>query len=279
MAGWRLTIRGWREFTRDHCMLLLKLFLVPAFLVAITLVGQRWGAAWAGWLAGLPVVAGPILYFLALEQGPAFAATAAAASLAAVLASVTFNLAYALAASRLDWCTTLPLALLAWLVAAVLLSVVPGLASVGALIALVALILAPRAFPSAIPDSHPAERRPRLVELALRAVVGAGLTLVVTLLASKLGARWSGLLTVFPVLGIVLAVFTHRLQGAAFTATLLRTMVTGLYAFAAFCLALALLLERTGLPVAFGLSVFASLAVQLVTRRNVISQLRKVAAG
>ena len=51
-------------------MLALKLLLVPCFLLLVSLAGRRWGAHVVGWLAGLPVVAGPILYFLALEQGP-----------------------------------------------------------------------------------------------------------------------------------------------------------------------------------------------------------------
>ena len=247
-------------------MLLLKLFLVPAFLVLITLVGRRWGAARAGWLAGLPVVGGPILFFLAIEQGTAFAATAAAASLAAVFASVTFNVAYAHCALRSGWGAALLVGLLAWLVAAAFLSITVSTVAAATVVALAALVLAPRAFPMA--GGIALDRPMRPAELILRAVVGAALTLAVTLAASKLGPGWSGLLTVFPVLGIVLAVFSHRFQGGAFAATLLRAMATGLYAFAAFCLVLALTLEPMGIPGAFLLSVLASLAVQMATRRS-----------
>lgn len=250
-------------------MLLLKLFLVPAFLVLITLAGRRWGAARAGWLAGLPVVGGPILFFLAIEQGTAFAATAATSSLAAVFASVTFNVAYAHRALRSGWGPALLMGLLAWLVAATSLSVTVTTVAVAAVIALATLMLAPRAFPTV--GEIAIDRPMRSAELILRAVVGAALTLAVTLAASKLGPGWSGLLTVFPVLGIVLAVFSHRFQGGAFAATLLRAMATGLYAFAAFCLVLALTLEPMGIAGAFLLSVLASLAVQMATRRSLIA--------
>ena len=55
-------------------MLLLKLLVIPGFLLLISLAGKRWGPSVAGWLSGLPVVVGPILFFLAIEQGQLFAA-------------------------------------------------------------------------------------------------------------------------------------------------------------------------------------------------------------
>jgi chromate transport protein ChrA len=51
-------------------VLILKLLLIPGFLLLISLAGKRWGPSVAGWLSGLPVVVGPILFFLAIEQGP-----------------------------------------------------------------------------------------------------------------------------------------------------------------------------------------------------------------
>ena len=73
-------------------MLALKLLLVPSFLLLVTLAGKRWGPSVAGWLAGLPVVAGPIMFVLAVEHGELFTAHAATAALSAVFASVTFSL-------------------------------------------------------------------------------------------------------------------------------------------------------------------------------------------
>ncbi|RON08058.1 hypothetical protein BK659_17630 [Pseudomonas brassicacearum] len=61
---WRLPL------TKDLSVLLLKLSLIPGFLLLISLAGKRWGPSVAGWLSGLPVVVGPILFFLAVEQGP-----------------------------------------------------------------------------------------------------------------------------------------------------------------------------------------------------------------
>jgi hypothetical protein len=64
--------------------LALKLLLIPSFIGLVSLAGRLWGPTVAGWLAGLPVVAGPILFLLWLEQGAEFARSATVYSLAAV---------------------------------------------------------------------------------------------------------------------------------------------------------------------------------------------------
>lgn len=58
-------------------------------------------------------------------------------------------------------------------------------------------------------------------------LAGAWLTVAVTTLSASMGATWSGLLSVFPLLGIVLAVSAQRAHGADFVALLLRGMVIG----------------------------------------------------
>ena len=55
-------------------MLLLKLTLAPLLVAAATLVTQTWGPRVGGLLMGLPLTTGPIFLFLAIEQGPHFAA-------------------------------------------------------------------------------------------------------------------------------------------------------------------------------------------------------------
>lgn len=247
-------------------MLALKLLLVPAFLLLVSLAGKRWGASVAGWLAGLPVVAGPILFFLALERGAVFAADAAAMSLSAVLASVAFSVAYSHAAHRLPWPVALALGLCAWGAGAWALSALPVSAALALAISLLTLWLAPRLFPAARVQAS--ARSISAVELACRMGAGAALTLGVTWVAASVGPAWSGLLAVFPILGIVLAVFSHRSQGSAFAAALLSAMATGLYSFVAFCFVLSLALVPLGVATAFVLATGASLAVQATSLRR-----------
>ena len=250
-------------------MLVLKLLLVPVFLLLISLAGKRWGPSVAGWLAGLPVVAGPILLFLACERGRLFASNAASASLSAVLASVCFSLAYAHAAQQMTWPRSLSLGLIAWLAAAFGLALLPVSLPLAACIAILALLFAPRWFPAGKLRPYPRLVSP--AELCCRMLAGVALTVAVTFAAGKLGQAWSGLLAVFPVLGTVLAVFAHRAHGPAYAATLLRAMVTGLYAFAIFCLSLSIVLPRMNTTTAFFISVAAALAVQAATRKRVIA--------
>jgi uncharacterized membrane protein (GlpM family) len=245
-------------------LLALKLILVPTFLLLVSLAGRRWGASVAGWLAGLPVVAGPIVLLVALEQGTEFASAASSASLAAVFAAVTFGASYSHAAMRMNWPGALVVAICAWSIAAALLALLPNAPLVSATVAAIALVGARWVFPAVAPPA--ASRAFVKGELALRMAAGAALTLIVTALANTVGSRWSGLLAVFPVLGSVLAVFSHRGQGAAFAATLLRALANGLWSLAAFFLVTSLALRTLGTTNAFVLAVAAATAVQVMTR-------------
>jgi uncharacterized membrane protein (GlpM family) len=243
---------------------MLKLLVIPGFLLLISLAGKRWGPSVAGWLSGLPVVVGPILFFLAIEQGQAFAAQAATAALSAMFAMIAFCVTYAQVAQRAAWPWALAVSMLVWALAAIVLSLIPPSLTLSIIAAATALLAAPYLFPSVQPMvSGP---KPKSDKLLLRMAAGALLTLAVTLLASTVGERWSGLLAVFPVLGSVMAVFSQQTRGPAFTAALLRATATGMYSFAAFCLVLALTLPRIGLT-AFVLGVAVSVAMLGVTRR------------
>ena len=246
-------------------MLLLKVMLVPGFLALVTLAGRRWGPAVAGWLAGLPVVAGPILFFLALEHGRAFAAEVATASLAAVSSAFVFSTTYGCTCRRAGWLRALLIGLSAWLLAAQLLVRLPLSLPLSAALAAVALLAAPRLLPRGV--APVALRAAPASDLWLRMAAGAGLTLMVTGLAAGIGPAWSGVLAVFPVLSLVLSVSSHRAYGPEFVIALLRAMATGMWSFAAFCLTLALALPRMGLVAAYAISLGATLGVQWLTRR------------
>jgi hypothetical protein len=159
--------------------------------------------------------------------------------------------------------------LCAWAAAASVLSTFPMSAALALAISVLTLLAAPRLFPAA--RGQAGGRTVSTVELLCRMLAGASLTLAVTWVATRVGPAWSGLLAVFPILGIVLAVFSHRSQGAAFATALLRAMSTGLYAFVAFCFMLSVALPPLGVAAAFMLATVASLGVQACTLGRVAS--------
>src|SRR5947208_3757325 len=106
MYGWRTpkSMALWRLHYRPlPPSLLLKVVLTPALIATATLVGRRWGEAMSGWLVGLPLTSAPVIFFLALDRGTAFATTAALAVLLGTISQAAFAVAYAMIAVRTAW--------------------------------------------------------------------------------------------------------------------------------------------------------------------------------
>ncbi len=247
-------------------ILVLKLFLVPALIYIVTLIGRRWGPDAAGWFSALPIVAGPILLTMALEQGRGFVATAAGNTLLAVIAVLVFGLAYAWAARRFGVLGSMLCALGAYAAAVaglqmVELPLLPGFALVVCL-----LMVTPRLFPPSEGAGARSARQPN--DLLLRMLGGAALSFAVTCAAAGLGPRLSGFFAMFPVMGTILVGFSHYASGRAYAEGILRGMVRGYYAFATFCVVLSLALRERSVAVAFGVAAVAALVVQVVSRRG-----------
>ena len=72
-------------------LLAIKLIVTPLVVLLASLAARRWGDAVAGWLVGLPLTSAPVSVFLAIEQGPSFAAQAADGSMAGVLSQAAYS--------------------------------------------------------------------------------------------------------------------------------------------------------------------------------------------
>ncbi|HEY0584751.1 MAG TPA: hypothetical protein VGD52_01345 [Pseudoduganella sp.] len=255
-----------------NSILALKLFLVPVLIYAVTLAGRRWGPAVAGWLSAFPIVAGPILLAISLEQGAGFAATAAEGTLMAVLAMIVFSLAYAWSSGWMGIAGAMPVALGAWALA------VAGLQSYrlplpfAALAVVAALLAAPRLFPPrSATHANPAasgtgQAARRGGDLPWRMLAGALLVMSVSAAAAGLGPRLSGFFAMFPVMGTVLVGFTHVQAGRDSAVQLLRGTMLGYFAFAAFCVAIALLLRAQPVSVSFSCAFVFALTIQLLAK-------------
>jgi len=241
--------------------LLVKLLLAPSFVVGASLTARRFGPRVGGLVAGLPVVAGPILLAYALAHGKDFAAGAAAGTLLGLVSLIAFAVVYGRLAGRFSWAPCMVAGWLAFAVSTAIFSafsIPDGIALALAGLAIAAgLALLPR------PGPAPAQldALPRW-DLPLRAACALTLVLTLTAIAGWLGPQLSGLLAPFPIIATVLATFTHGQRGVDEMLRLVRGMVSGFVAFALFFFTLAVSLRSLGTGPAFALATVVALLVQ-----------------
>ncbi|MEY5100350.1 MAG: hypothetical protein RJA36_3069, partial [Pseudomonadota bacterium] len=84
----------------DVGLLGVKLALIAATVLAASLVADRWGHAAGGWLAGLPMIGGPIFGLLMLDIGAERGRETCLATLRCHPALVAYLVTYAWAARR-----------------------------------------------------------------------------------------------------------------------------------------------------------------------------------
>lgn len=248
-------------------LLALKLVLTPFLIGGASLAARRWGPAVAGWLVGLPLTSGPVILFVALEQGTEFAMNVGLAVLSGGFALCAFAFVYARGATaQLTPFWALFVASLAYVGAAAVLDVAV-LASFPLLIAAVgaALFATLRLLPPST-AAHAVTRPPRW-DLAARIVVGTSLIVALTTVAPVLGPTASGLVATYPVYVTTLTFFAHRQGGPASVIAMQRGLVLGLFGWLAFFAALLSILPTGGVGAAFPAAIAAALAVQAISLR------------
>lgn len=245
---------------------LLRLALVPAAVWLASVAARRWGHTVSGYLGGLPLIGGPITFYLALDHGIDFAARSAAVTLAAILGQAAHLMTFAhLARRRAHWsaalaCGWASFALMAFAVTRVALTPLVALAlGAGGLIG--AWFLLPRPITRApLPRVPPAELR-------LRLVAAFALAALILWSANTFGAVVSGILLSMPVTGSIMPPFTLALYGADAVARLTRGFVVGLSGFTAFFFVIASAGPAAGMGVSFIAAIIAALAALFVVSR------------
>src|SRR5215471_10241737 len=92
-----------------------KMAVTALFVSVATIIAERLGAAVGALVATLPVSAGPVYVFLALDHDALFISASAVASLALNTATAVFVTVYVLVAQRRSLWISVCLALAAWL--------------------------------------------------------------------------------------------------------------------------------------------------------------------
>jgi len=140
--------------------------------------------------------------------------------------------------------------------------VLPLLLVFGIVIAIVATALARLSSEDLRQDAPPRSDGARI---PLRVGIATAFILLVSSAASWVGPQFAGLLSPFPVIGAVLAIFAQRNGGWRAAVAVWRGLVAGMFAFSMFFLVLAELLQPAGIAVAFVSATAACLAVQGAT--------------
>ncbi len=243
-------------------ILLLKLILTPALIAAASLAGRRWGPAISGWLVGLPLTSAPVAFFLALAHGTAFAAAAALGILAGTISQVAFCLTYGWLAPRFGWPLTVAAGSLVFAASTAALQRLDTSALPLFLAVVATLLVALRVMPGDIDAAIPKTNSNPGWDIPTRMIVATAYVLLVTAVAPALGPQLTGLVAPFPLYATILAVFANQLEGAASATRVLRGLLLGLFAFAGFFLALAILIEPAGIALAFVTAVVVALTIQ-----------------
>jgi hypothetical protein len=243
---------------------LVRLLATAGIVLAVTVIVGRLGPRIGGVVAGLPIVVGPGLAFIALDKPSDYLVEAAGFVLVSLIATQAFMFAYARAARSLRPAPSLSVAVAAWLAAIAILAL-PTLPPVAAtllftLAAFVSAHLLRRT--EADPATPPVQDG--WTSLLLRAGLAGIMVGAISLGAQALGPRIAGLLLAYPVGMTVIAVTIHQRHGAPAVIGTLAAAALGTLSIGAFALAVALLTSPLGAAPALLLALGASLLVSLL---------------
>lgn len=241
-------------------VLVLKLILAPLIIGSASLAGRRWGPAVSGWIVGMPLTSGPVIFFLALSHGVAFAESSALGVLSGGISLVLYALAYSWLATRFRWQVSIVGSILIFSFTTLYLqTVVIPLYLVTPLV-VIAILVGLKFMPR--DELEMRASNTSLWDIPVRILIGTSFILLLTGIAPYIGSRLTGLLTTIPLYVTILSVFAHRDHGFAAAVHVLRGLLYGLFAFMGFFLVLSLLIENTSIGVSFGLAILTALSVQ-----------------
>ena len=252
--------------------LIIKMIVTAIFVVAATVTAERAGPLVGALVATLPLGAGPVYVFLALDHDAHFIAQSALNSLAVNTVNTTFAVVYAVLAQKRSLAVSLSVAMavwavLSWIVFKVHWAYIPALAlNVVVLGVCIAL---------SRPLRHvrmPAFRA-HWTDLVMRAALVALLVGITVTFSFQLGPSGSGVLAVFPVILLSIMFILHNRVGGKATAAVLANTPLGLVGFAGACTMLHFTAEPLGVPAGLALalatSITWSLLVLLARRRGI----------
>ena len=252
--------------------LIVKMAVTAGFVLTATIVAERAGPLLAGLIATLPISAGPVYVFLALDHDARFIADAALGSLVINPVTAVYALSYAVLAQRYSLAVSFSAAFALWLALALIFQSVPWTFAT-------TLLLNLAAFPVCLWTARPLRHVPiprvrgYWYDVVLRAASVALLVATVVALSFRIGPAGTGVLAVFPVVLTSIIIILHRRVGGPATAAVLANTILGLVGFGCALATLHLAALPLGpplaLPLALAVSVGWSLLVLLARKRGI----------
>lgn len=211
--------------------LLLKMVVTAGFVAAASLIAERSGPLVGGLVATLPVSAGPVYVFLALDHPAGFLADSAVASLAINPVIAAFALACAYLGPRHGRVASVLAALALWLVLAVVVHLfawtVFGAVLFNVVTLPLCLFLARPLREATIP-----RLRTRWSDIAARGASVALLVAAVVLVSAHVGPEATGILALFPIVMSSIMFILHGRVGGKAAGAVMASSVTGLVGLA-----------------------------------------------
>ena len=250
--------------------LIVKMAITAGFVLTATVVAERVGPLVGAMVATLPIGAGPVYVFLALDHDAHFIAQSAVGSLAINAANVIFATVYVLLAQKRSLVVCLSLDLLTWAALALGIHAVNWTVATALLMNIVVLVLC---MALVRPFRHVVipPVRTRWYDLVMRAALVATLVGVVVSLSFRIGPSSSGNLAVFPVVLISIILILHRRVGGKPTAAVLANTPLGLIGFGTACVVLHFTAEPLGTAIGLTLALATSVGwglLVLAARRH-----------
>ena len=256
----------------------MKLLLAPLLILIATLLSRRWGNSFGGWLIALPLTSAPAAFLMAHEQGFQFARTAALGMLLATISQAMFVLAYAKASNTRGALFSFISGTIAFSLSTLILSQL----HISPLVSFIFVIMVITFSLRIQKDKRSNETRSKSIslkwDLALRMIIAILVVFLITESAPIVGAHIAGLLSPYPILAAILAVFSHLGQGPVAARASLRGLLVGLFTPTIFFFIVVILITHIGFH-SFIYAVIAALVFQYFSGRYLLDRTGRDAAA
>jgi hypothetical protein len=208
--------------------LAVKMVITAGFVVVATVIAERAGPLIGGLIATLPISAGPVYAYLALEHNTQFLADSAVASLAINPAIAAYLLVYAYLAQSRGWAISISIAFLLWFALAIVIHAFQwtlGWAIAFNIIVLPPALLLGRRLRDATIPRTPAH----WTDIVARAILVAILVAGVVALSIHIGPSATGILALFPIVVTSIMFILHRRVGGKAAAAVMANSLLGLF--------------------------------------------------